>query len=112
MGFIDSSGQAIGRSTAESSLHRSTNDIHPLHLVLITGMQSLSSNTIQIPSATLCNTSPASLLILFQHPNLLKSLQYLALNTPASIKVAARTGSTILAAAMDSAKSAYTNRFA
>src|SRR5579859_5900682 len=85
--------------------------VYSPHLLLIS-LQSLSSNTIQISSFTPCDTSPTSLLILFQNTNLLKRFQNLSLNASTALIMTSRTTSTVLASTMYFLKSTYANRLA
>ena len=82
------------------------------NLLAIAGLQCLGSNPIQIPSSASRDTSSSSLLILFQHSNLFKSLQDLSLDTSTTLKMTTWTGSTVLTTAMDFTKGANTDGFA
>src|SRR5271168_5213667 len=72
----------------------------------------LGSNTIQIPSSSPRNTPPTGLFILFQNPNLFKSLQHLSIHTPRSLVMSSRTGTTVLATTVDLLKGSDTDRLA
>jgi hypothetical protein len=97
--------------TLEAYFNSSNEYSHP-NLFIIIGMQGFGSNSIQIPSATSCNSPPAGFLILLQYSNLFKSLQYLSLYTSATFKVTSWTSPTVLTAAVEFAKSSHTDGFA
>jgi len=107
--FIDAK---FSNSFARSTLPYSSNDIPSTYLLVLTGMQCLRSNSIQVSSPASRDTPSSSLFILLQDSNLFKSLQHLPLNTATPFEMTSGTSSTILAASMDFSQSTNANRFA